>query len=246
MSLVICPECGKEISEKASICPNCGYPILSHQTNSSGIEDNNEYIFCPKCLSTKVHTEQKGFSGGKAFVGAVTLGALGVLAGTIGSDKVNITCLKCGHKFKAGDAIVASRSKMNAIIRKLEDFLGKGDKLDAVRLLNGELNWNNSKSLDFINSYVDGHPEIKQQLMKSSMPKTKIGIIAFNTALCIIVLLMLLGLFSLVWSFFYSDYEWDNVLIQFWLIYSLLAFFVIRFVFNLVIEEIRKLDNKKN
>ena len=27
MALIKCPECGKEISDKASNCPNCGCPI---------------------------------------------------------------------------------------------------------------------------------------------------------------------------------------------------------------------------
>lgn len=27
MSLIKCPECGKEVSEHAKVCPNCGYPI---------------------------------------------------------------------------------------------------------------------------------------------------------------------------------------------------------------------------
>ena len=27
MALIKCPECGKEISDKASRCPKCGYPI---------------------------------------------------------------------------------------------------------------------------------------------------------------------------------------------------------------------------
>ena len=27
MALIKCPECGKEISDKASVCPNCGTPI---------------------------------------------------------------------------------------------------------------------------------------------------------------------------------------------------------------------------
>lgn len=27
MALMKCPECGKEISDKAMLCPNCGYPI---------------------------------------------------------------------------------------------------------------------------------------------------------------------------------------------------------------------------
>lgn len=25
MALIRCPECGKEVSDKASVCPNCGY-----------------------------------------------------------------------------------------------------------------------------------------------------------------------------------------------------------------------------
>ena len=27
MAIIKCPECGKEISDKASACPNCGCPI---------------------------------------------------------------------------------------------------------------------------------------------------------------------------------------------------------------------------
>ena len=27
MSLIKCPECGKEISDKATSCPNCGCPV---------------------------------------------------------------------------------------------------------------------------------------------------------------------------------------------------------------------------
>ncbi|MCI2068580.1 MAG: zinc ribbon domain-containing protein [Bacilli bacterium] len=29
MAIIKCPECGKEISDKAKACPNCGYPISS-------------------------------------------------------------------------------------------------------------------------------------------------------------------------------------------------------------------------
>ena len=31
MALVICPECGKEISESAEKCPHCGYPLKTQQ-----------------------------------------------------------------------------------------------------------------------------------------------------------------------------------------------------------------------
>ena len=35
MSLIKCPECGKEISDKAVACPQCGYPVGSDSTNTS-------------------------------------------------------------------------------------------------------------------------------------------------------------------------------------------------------------------
>ena len=34
MALIKCPECGKEISDKASSCINCGYPIQSQKAES--------------------------------------------------------------------------------------------------------------------------------------------------------------------------------------------------------------------
>lgn len=55
MALIICPECGKEVSDKASICPNCGYPIFQDDTNINDefalvdIDDNNKLtIECPQ------------------------------------------------------------------------------------------------------------------------------------------------------------------------------------------------------
>lgn len=62
---------------------------------------NNE-LLCPKCGSNKLSANKKGFSGGKAVAGAVLTGGIGLLAGTIGSNKIKITCLSCGHEFKPG------------------------------------------------------------------------------------------------------------------------------------------------
>lgn len=49
MSLINCPECGKEISDKATNCPNCGYPI-------NNVTDNQEKIImsglCNRVKST--------------------------------------------------------------------------------------------------------------------------------------------------------------------------------------------------
>jgi hypothetical protein len=33
MALINCPECQKEISNKATSCPNCGYPISESKTS---------------------------------------------------------------------------------------------------------------------------------------------------------------------------------------------------------------------
>ena len=98
MALIKCTECGKDVSDKAAACPNCGNPITKQD---DALAKSN--ICCPKCKSNELHAEQKGFSGGKAVAGAVLVGGIGLLAGTIGSKDVEITCLTCGNKFKAGE-----------------------------------------------------------------------------------------------------------------------------------------------
>ncbi|MCA2854701.1 MAG: hypothetical protein IM572_06320 [Chitinophagaceae bacterium] len=69
-------------------------------------------IICPKCGGNQFHTDKKGFSGKKAVAGAVLTGGVGLLAGTIGSNKVVITCLNCGHQFKPGDIKKAAEKKL--------------------------------------------------------------------------------------------------------------------------------------
>jgi hypothetical protein len=62
-----------------------------------------EKITCPKCGSDQLMPHKKGFSGKKAVAGALITGGVGILAGTIGSNKIKITCLACGHTFKPGE-----------------------------------------------------------------------------------------------------------------------------------------------
>ena len=42
MALIKCPECGKEISDLAPICPNCGFPIASTPTDQNAAPVGNE------------------------------------------------------------------------------------------------------------------------------------------------------------------------------------------------------------
>lgn len=109
MALISCSECGKQVSDKASSCPNCGNPInekpkiLTNTQPTTQNASSESVMHCPKCDSTQLSTNKKGFSGGKALTGAVLTGGIGLLAGTHGSNKVKITCLACGKEFKPGE-----------------------------------------------------------------------------------------------------------------------------------------------
>lgn len=62
----------------------------------------NATVRCPRCGSTQISSSQQGFGVGKAVIGAAVAGPVGLAAGGIGSKKVIVTCLKCGHQWQAG------------------------------------------------------------------------------------------------------------------------------------------------
>ena len=37
MALIKCPECEREISDKANVCPNCGCPIIQNETTKTNL-----------------------------------------------------------------------------------------------------------------------------------------------------------------------------------------------------------------
>jgi hypothetical protein len=63
--------------------------------------DEQGIAYCPKCLSVSVQPMKKGFSFGKAVVGGVLTGGIGIVAGSIGANKIKMHCNKCGYKYKA-------------------------------------------------------------------------------------------------------------------------------------------------
>ena len=54
---------------------------------------------CPRCQTGKMIpvSERRGFSGGKALVGALIAGPVGLAAGMIGKTKYLFQCTKCGY-----------------------------------------------------------------------------------------------------------------------------------------------------
>ena len=37
MALIVCPECGKEVSDKSEVCIHCGYPLINTKCNINGV-----------------------------------------------------------------------------------------------------------------------------------------------------------------------------------------------------------------
>ena len=65
--------------------------------NSSQLDQqkSTEPLKCPRCGSTQIHVDKKGFDAGNACCGAILLGPLGILCGAGGANKLRKTCLNC-------------------------------------------------------------------------------------------------------------------------------------------------------
>ena len=87
----------KPVTEK-----NTPWPTPKPQSKRERIKENkqNGVACCPKCGSTSLSANKKGFGIGKAVVGAALTGGIGLIVGNIGAKKVWVTCLNCGHRWK--------------------------------------------------------------------------------------------------------------------------------------------------
>ena len=115
-----CPKCKKTIKNNSKFCGYCGKkfsvpaksveavskpaPVVSVPARQPAytappVQDN--VAKCPKCGSISLQARKKGVSVGKAVTGALLVGPLGLAAGGIGMNQVEIVCLNCGNVFKA-------------------------------------------------------------------------------------------------------------------------------------------------
>lgn len=111
-----CRNCGRQINAGTGLCPTCGRgqqpaapkPLSPRQQEQLAIRQRiaenraQGVACCPRCGSTSITANTKGYGIGKGVIGAAVVGPLGLVAGNIGRHKVLVTCLNCGHRFKPG------------------------------------------------------------------------------------------------------------------------------------------------
>lgn len=98
----------ENVLSKPITVKNTPWPTSKPQSKRERIKENkqNGVACCPKCGSTSLSANKKGFGIGKAVLGASAsmlvpgVGIIGAAAGNIGAKKVWVTCLNCGHRWK--------------------------------------------------------------------------------------------------------------------------------------------------
>jgi DNA-directed RNA polymerase subunit RPC12/RpoP len=86
-------------------CPKKAEALLEVSTVKQTIPQittTESEVRCPKCGSTQLTANKKGFSLGKAVVGGVLTGGVGLIGGFWGSNQVMVNCLRCGHRWQPG------------------------------------------------------------------------------------------------------------------------------------------------
>ena len=102
MAMINCPECGKEVSNQANNCPNCGYVLnkAGEPTVNVTIDKDNSGGKCPRCGSNNLQAVSDVTGKGASFWKLCCCGLLGLC----GTGKTKTThywvCGNCGNKFK--------------------------------------------------------------------------------------------------------------------------------------------------
>lgn len=83
-----CTSCGTALTSNASFCHRCGRSATEVVAAHAPVVPVEEAVRCPKCGSSQIHAERRGWRASTGF---------------IGSSKIILTCLRCGHRSRPGD-----------------------------------------------------------------------------------------------------------------------------------------------
>ena len=68
MALIKCPECGKDVSDKALACPNCGFPVVEYFHDDKSAEESEEKHVRSKSIIQLINTSKTTPNGKKSKV----------------------------------------------------------------------------------------------------------------------------------------------------------------------------------
>lgn len=71
-------------------------------TGSRDIPKQENVATCPRCGSSSLLADKTNYELGLGAAGAVVFGPIGLLMGGLNSGRINVACIKCGHKFHPG------------------------------------------------------------------------------------------------------------------------------------------------
>jgi ribosomal protein L37E len=110
MALIKCPECGKDVSDKAKACPHCGCPISEPQKEN----DTEIYTQCPECGAwikdsdnicsncgfefEEPYVEEKTYSDEFSSYGECKKQFNGVYRISLFGKKTEVYCPRCGSE----------------------------------------------------------------------------------------------------------------------------------------------------
>ena len=80
MAMIKCPECGKDVSDQAEVCINCGFSIKQYMYKKD-LNENGKILYCPRCAAIYCRTRM---ISGDNYYEAIK----------------NPSCGKCGHKLQ--------------------------------------------------------------------------------------------------------------------------------------------------